>query len=331
MSLLSPPAPLTLADADRVRDPGTPGWYEVFYVTAALGGGRAVWLRWTLLRPRAGAPTCSLWACAFSGSKRRWFAARRTLDATSWVPRPQGGVRVGDAEVGPDGCSGDIADASGRAMRWELRWRPTAQPAAFFPAALERAAGGATFPIAAVPMARAGGWVEIDGERIEVDGMPAEQSHLFGGRHAHRWGWVHALGFEDDDDGFLTLIWARPQRAGGRIPAASALLLRVDGEAHRSAGLRAVRWRDRAGDAVTFSGRAGAARVEGTVRAHGDRLTGVTYHDPDGSEVFCANTEVAQLEATIVVGERRRTVRCAAACGFERGARAPMGGIWQPL
>jgi hypothetical protein len=332
MTLLSPSPPPTLAGADRVRDPeGAQGWYEVFYVTVAVGGGRSVWLRWTLLRPCAGEATCALWACAFDRERPRWFAARRSLPASAWSVRDAGGVRVGDAELNPSGCAGEVADASGRPMRWELSWRPIAEPAAYFPAAVERAAGAATFPIAAVPLARATGWIEVDGERIAVDGAPAQQSHLFGGRHANRWGWVHALGFEDDPDGFLTLIWARPQRAGGHIPAVSALLLRVDGTVHRSTGMRAVRWSDLGGDGVLFRGRAGDARVAASVRAPVGMLTGVTYHDPDGSEVFCANTEVADLEATVTVGDQRRPVRCVTACGFERGSRTPMTGIWQPL
>jgi hypothetical protein len=331
MPLLSPAAPPTLAEADRVRDPGTPGWYEVFYVTASLGDSRAVWLRWTLLRPREGGATCALWACAFGRGRERWFASRQTLDGAQWSARAGGGVQVGDSELDPHGCAGETADASGRPMRWELRWRPVAEPSPYFPAALERAAGGATFPIAAVPLARASGWVEVDGERIDVEDAPLQQSHLFGGRHANRWGWVHALGFEDDPEGFLTLIWARPERAGGRVPAASALVLRVDGTLHRSRGIRAVRWHDKGGDAVIFSGRAGDARVDGVVRAYANRLTGVTYHDPDGADVFCANTEIADLDATITVGGRARRVRCAGATGFERGSRQPVADVWRPL
>jgi hypothetical protein len=331
MPLLSPAAPPTLAEADRVRDPGTPGWYEVFYVTASLGEGRAVWLRWTLLRPRGGEATCALWACAFGRGRERWFASRRTLDAGQWSPRAGGGVSVGASDLAPDRCAGETSDTSGRPMRWELSWTPVAEPATYFPPALEKAAGGATFPVAAVPLARASGWVDVDGERIDLEDVPLQQSHLFGGRHANRWGWVHALGFDDDPGGFLTLIWARPQRAGGRVPAASSLLVRVDGTLHRSGGLRAVRWHDKGGDAVIFSGRAGDARVDGVVRAYSNRLTGVTYHDPDGTEVYCANTEIADLDATISVDGSSRRVRCTTACGFERGARQPMASIWRPL
>lgn len=331
MALLSPAPPPTLAEADRVRDAGRPGWYEVFYVTASLGEGRAVWLRWTLLRPRDGEATCALWACAFARGRERWFAARRTLDRSAWSPRDAGGVQVGDAQLDPHGCAGEIADASGRPMRWELRWRALTEPATYFPPALEGAAGGATFPIAAVPLARASGWVDVDGERIDVESAPIQQSHLFGGRHANRWGWLHALGFEDDPDGFLTLIWGRPQRAGGRAPALSSLIVRVDGAVHRSRGVRAVRWHDMGGDAVIFSGRAGSARVDGVVRAYSNRLTGVTYHDPGGADVYCANTEIADLDATIAFNGSSRRLRNVAACGFERGARQPMAAIWRPL
>jgi len=71
--------------------------------------------------------------------------------------------------------------------------------------------------------------------------------------------------------------------------------------------------------------------VEGSVRAPAERLVGVTYHDPGGDEVHCANTELADLELRVRLDGVEERLRCEAACGFERGAREPMPGIWRPL
>lgn len=327
------PADAALDEADRARGgAGSRGWYEVYYVTAALGAGRAVWLRYTLLCPADGDASTSLWAVTFDAARPRWFAARTTWPARAWAPLPGGGVSVGEgARLTPHGCRGELLDAYGRRMRWDLEWRPEAPPMPYFPAAMERMAGGATFPIAAVPFARADGTVEVDGESITCAGVALQQSHLFGGRHARRWGWLHALGFDGDPDGFLTAIWAVPQRLGGRIPAASAVILRAAGQVHRSTGLRALAWRDLGGEAVRFRARAGEARLEGTAVAELDRLCGVTYHDPGGDEVWCANSEIATLTADLSVGGRGAELVCRDACGFERGARAPQPHVWRPL
>lgn len=311
------------------------GWYEVFYVTAALGGGRAAWLRWTLSVPRQGPASTALWACAFDRQRPRWFAARNQLDGTAWRPLVDGGVALGDARVSDGGCSGSAVDEGGRTMRWELEWQPLATPFAFFPAAMERLAGGATYPIVSVPIARAEGHVDVDGERIECEATPVQQSHLFGGRHAHRWGWVHALGFDTDPDGYLVLIWARAARLGGRTPPVSSIALRVGGRELRAAGfrgLRSVLWGDGGAGLVHFSALIDGVDIEGELEVPTDLLTGVTYHDPDGAEVFCANTEVADLRLRLRERDGAvQTVSCRAACGFERGTRTRPHGVWQPL
>lgn len=326
-------APADLRDADRIRAvPGRRGWYEVFYVTVSLGQGRAAWLRYTLLAPIRGETRAAVWACAFDRARPRRYAWRRELAGSAWVPRPDGGVDLAGAGLGPLGCHGDVGDAEGRRMRWELRWEPLCEPFAYFSDSAERLAGGGTFPISAVPLARATGFVEVDGERHECAGALLQQAHLFGGRHARTWAWVAALGFDADPDGMLTLIWARTPRLGGLLPAASSLAIRLDGRLHRSAGVHALRWNDGGGEEINFAGRAGEVEVDGVVRIPTEHLVGVTYHDPDGTAVHCANTEVADLDLEVRLDDGTpRRLRCDAACGVERGSRLPMEGIWRPL
>jgi hypothetical protein len=247
----------------------------------------------------------------------------------AWRPI-EGGVEIAGSALSAEDCHGSIDDADGRHMEWRLRWEPRAEALSYFPHALERMAASATFPIAAVPMARMQGTVTVDGEKVSADGTPVEQTHLFGGRHAARWRWLHALGFAGDVDGYLTLIWARPQRLGGAVPAASSMSLRVNGRTLRSGGataFRAVRWRDTGPETAQFYARLEGTEVEGEVTARGDWITGVTYHDPDGAPVYCANTEVADLRLRVGGDE----FTCTAACGFERGGRTPLQGVWMPL
>jgi len=243
---------------------------------------------------------------------------------------------VGDAELGLDHCRGGVTDAAGRALRWDLRWSALSPPFAYFPAPLERIASGATYAIVAVPMARAEGFVELDGERIECRDIPLEQTHLFGGHHAHRWGWVHAIGFEDDPDGYLTLVWAVPHRLGGRLPPVSSMALRLRGRELRPRGrqaLRGVLWSDVGTDLARFSATLDGVSVEGEIHVPVETLAGVVYHDPEGPEVYCANTEVADLSLRLRDRDGTpSTARCVAACGFERGTRTQLPPeVWRAL
>lgn len=330
MSVTAADSALVAAERARFRNSDR-GRYEVYYLTAALGPGRAVWLRWTLLAPVDGEATCSVWGVVFDGLRAGRFAHRATSPGSAWRPREGGGVEIGGSALTPSGASGSLVDEGGHTLRWDLSWQPVAEPFPFFPPQMERAAASATFPIAAVPLARASGVIELDGERIAVDGAPLEQSHLFGGRHANRWAWMHAAGFDGDPDSFLLLIWARPQRLGGHVPAASSLSLRLDGELHRSGQLRGVHWSDLGGDAARFRARAGRARVSGTVIADVARFCGVTYHDPEGGAVYCANTGIADLRLSVELDGRTIERVATSTCAFERGARTPFTDVWSPL
>ena len=322
---------LAADDVLRARyDAHTQGRYEVYYVTASLGEGRVAWLRWTLTAPPGGAASAAVWAVIFDPAQPRRFAGRNVFPAAAWRPLPQGGVAVGEATVTAGECRGEVHDADGRRARWSLRWTPTARPFAFFPAPLERMAATATYPMVVAPAARAAGHLELDGQRIEVRDGALEQSHLYGGRHAHRWGWLHALGFEDDPDGWLVGVWAVPQRAGGRLPAASSLALRHRGRevrAHGLGALRALRWEDVDAATTRCRGRVEGVGLDVTLTSDPRQVVGVTYHDPDGATVYCAHSGLTRLEGTI--GDRAVG---SLVCSAERGGRSALSPeVWHPL
>jgi hypothetical protein len=75
-------------------------------------------------------------------------------------------------------------------------------------------------------------------------------------------------------------------------------------------------------------------KVVGTVSARREQLAGVTYHDPDGEEAYCYNSETASV--TLEVHERAGrsggwrpagTYASAGRCHFEYAQRTPVPGL----
>lgn len=160
--------------------------------------------------------------------------------------------------------SGAVADA-----RWDLHVRGGGETFSYVPALLAPVAS--TQVVLERPAALVDGVVEVDGRRYELDGAPAQVAHVSGRRHADRWGWFHApLAGSHWLDGLVAKAVRMPQLA----------FYARDGSR---------RWTS--GDAEPGRVRIGPYTVE----ASPADFVGVTYHDPDGSEVYCWHTERGRL------------------------------------
>ena len=157
------------------------------------------------------------------------------------------------------------------------------------------------------------GGIELDGERIEVEGWRGMIGHNWGAEHAERWVWIQGSGFEgrSPEDYFDMAVGrikvggsdhavGRQRDADARRQGPPARRLRTHPEHRRSQRSRPAR---------ASSSRARASRCHGTVRAPAKDFVAWIYADPVGPEHNTLNCSISDLElrrlsSTAVPSER---------------------------
>jgi hypothetical protein len=293
-----------MPDLNALRWDGSPGHYEVYYLTATdRGSGLGLWIRYTMVAPVAGSeaePTCSLWFMAMDparadgvvGRKVSYPAARLTADSDPFS------LRIGDATLTDRGMTGEFEDVS-----WDLRWEPRLPAAEHVHPLLQRAKLAKTVLVLPHPDVEVAGSVRFDGREVELRDARGGQAHIWGSKHANRWAWAHCNDFESLDgaarpDCYLDGVSVYVPRLGREIGPSTPVVGRFAGRDFRSTGpIRVVRNESRFGLTTWhLVAQDGNRRLSVDVEADRDAMVGVTYHDPDGDLAYCYNTEIASLQ-----------------------------------
>jgi hypothetical protein len=268
--------------SNSLRWRGRPGWYEVWYLIVS---GR-FWLRYTIHVPDDPAQEgeAALWLASF---EERPSARKQVFPLESFrVPAGGWPLELGPARLGDSEAAGRMDGAA-----WELRFEALAPPLELLPAVARPVAK--TRLVVTAPVLAVSGTVEVDGTSHELDSALGHQAHVFGSRHAERFGWAHA------------------SLPGGRfIEALTAKTSRLP-----EISLYATERRRRFARARLEPGdwRVGPF----TVAADPGSFVGVTYRDPDGTALYCYHSERGRLRGPGVEADD---------CSVEYAARAKVPG-----
>lgn len=280
------------------------GHYESYYLKAGdPGGGRAVWIRYTVHKRPGEPPTGSIWCTLFDHEAGRPLAVKQTVSAGDLTTGPDLYLGVGDCGAfAPARAAGRIA-AAGSEAAWEISLSGDEPLLPHLPERLYGAPIPRTKLLTLRPAAIFRGWVEIDGRRFELDGWPGMVGHNWGTQHAEQWVWLHGTSFEGRRaDTWIDLALGRVRVGRWTTPWVANGAVSLDGLRHRLGGLgrmRTTRVVAQAGRCeFALAGRDMA--VSGIALAPDDDTVGWIYADPDGSEHNVLNCSIAEMSLSLI-------------------------------
>ena len=308
--------------------PARRGHYESFYLRAAdPAGGRSAWIRHTVHKRPGEAATGALWCTVFDAAEPSPRAVKQSLTAPA-VPA-DGWLALGDSRFGPDGARGS-ASAQERTAAWELQFdgMDSARLHHLPREWMYRAALPRTKVESPLPQTRVSGWVELDGERVAIDGWRGMAGHNWGSEHAERWIWLHGVGFDEDPEAWIDVALGRIRLGPLVTPWIANGAVCLGGERIRLGGLtRRPRVSERPdGGELTLLG--AGIDVLARISAEPAQLASWIYADPGGGEHHSTNCSIAGLELTIrKAGRPALTLTTAHGGAWELGTREPAPGV----
>ncbi len=303
------PAPSASNEADnrlRFTANDSQGHVESLFLKGnSPDGQRALWVKYTLLAPRAHPERAvvELWAVAFDRARGAPRANKRTFPlASAQLGNEPFLLRVPAGELTHGHARGQL-DAPGPTFRWDVGYDCAASSFRPFPSArMYTGAFPRTKTLTPAPDSRLTGWFEVDAERWDVSGFHAAQGHNWGRGHAHAYAWAHAnaLALEAEsahaERVWLELISGRVRVGPFLTPWLSCAGIAIDDRLYRFDGPRSMFSRSLRVDtrSYRFRFREQGAELEGEIEAEPLLTAGLRYEDPDGKTLSCLNSKLAR-------------------------------------
>lgn len=280
------------------------GVYEVWYLTwNHPGTEQGFWLRYITEAPVDGPLRAELWFARFDPKNPdRTFGIHKRFPADQLASGTEPfSLAIAGSRLGHDHATGQLA-GNGHEISWDLRWNPAGQVLRQLPEVMYARGGlGETTVQSPNPRVAMSGTLVVDGETLTFDRAVMGQTHLWGRKHAYSWTWGRCAEFADAPGALLEILGVRLQRRGVMLPPLTLVSLDLDGEQYRFNQFRHVAknrgtW---SGSRVTFMGWSPTVKVEGELVCEPQQMVLAPYLDPDGTEVFCANTEIGNARVTV--------------------------------
>jgi hypothetical protein len=306
------------------------GHYESFYIKATRpGGGRAVWIRYTIHKRPDEPLTGAVWFTMFDADAPVPIAAKATFPNDAVEAPPGGYIRVGEASLAPGAARGAFAVPDVVVM-WELSYADRADVFHHLPYDfLYRAPLPRTKLLSPHPDTRISGSVTVNDDMLVLDEWPGMIGHNWGVEHAERWIWLQANEFHEAD-GYLDAGLGRIKLGPLTTPWIGNAILHLDGVSHRLGGLERIRSTkvNESPTACDLELSGADVRVRGRVSADARNFVGWVYADPVGPEHNTVNCSIANLDLTVErKGEPPKTLACLGAAAYELGMRETDHGV----
>ena len=308
------------------------GHYESFYLKLTQpGGGKGAWIRHTVHKRPGEQATCALWFVLFDSDAPGPRATKRQFGADELATAPDTYIRVADASL-TDGRAVGRVETAALDARWDLSFSDEHEPFHHLPRDfLYRARLPKTKFLSPYPDAVFNGHLELDGERIEVEGWRGMIGHNWGAEHAERWVWVQGSGFESrSPEDYFDMAVGRIKVGGATTPWVGNGMLFLDGRAHRLGGFGHIPSTEVSEEptGASFELKGKRAKVAGTVRAPAKDFVAWVYADPVGPEHNTLNCSISDLELHVERdGHPAETLTVSGAAAYEFGTRDKDHGI----